>query len=603
MQQTSHNAAVVENKSGSHTTVTPQQQQQQQQASASRFGVPDDRYRAAESAWRGMSTAERGRATTVDWRWLVSKLTARAPRRAAGLGSTGSAGHSGNHQRNIRRNLSTGKNNGPPSAMGHNESSERSQERKTTTTAKSQVMAIICAPITELRRRTSNNNKIGDREEQESLSGNDTNADVGTITPPATHPIIHSVGDGRRCCVPPSSMVKWIQSTAVFRAWAEEWVLRPSDEAVFRLPIREHFLFVSVSPTLGLVRHSWFHTPGDVNGSLGNNRMILRQSRFIRASFLNEHVIEEVGGDGEALKRVSSLQTRCHPLYCNRKWIVGINGGRLHVWQVAPGVGLGDASSSGMTERYFDGLLLGYIVCARFSSFSDDVFLVFESCETVGGSGGSVTFCDLQASVNKGELVVIRKLLCRDRPCCVTSCRTDGSMCTMHYDPYLIVDNATGEPVVQFPEGATVLPIGSSHVFMMRKDAPKFEVFHNGGSLTSTPPTLSVPCTWAAPSLRDQSQLIVSTTHSSESHGRATEIKFVVHDCSTGFHVGQESLRHCLQAKRGLTSLQCNVVETHLGGAQIMGKLAMWVTLENLGKDGGQGYKELYLLCICFSHF
>ncbi|KAH3722915.1 hypothetical protein Pelo_18380 [Pelomyxa schiedti] len=333
-------------------------------------------------------------------------------------------------------------------------------------------MAIICAPVTEIRRGFSS----------EICGGDDTEELECPKSPP-----------------PPSSMAKWIQSTAVFRAWAEEWVLRPCEEAVFRLPISDHYLFVSVSPTLGIVRHSWFHTPGFVCDSVGNNNgMILRQSRFIRDESLNEYVIEEVGGDGEALKPVSSLfVTPCHPLYCNRKWIVGIHNGSLYVWQVAAGVALG------------------------------------------GGSGVSVKFCDLQASVNEGKLVVTRKALCRARPCCI-ACITDGSVCTLHDDPSL---NATGD--VQFPVDATVIPIGTSHIFVKSKDAPKFEIFHNGGSLPSmaspTPaPTLSVPCTWAAPSISGvQSHLIVSTTqHSSETDSSVTEIKFAVHDCSTGFHVG-----------------------------------------------------------------
>ncbi|KAH3763880.1 hypothetical protein Pelo_4259 [Pelomyxa schiedti] len=333
-------------------------------------------------------------------------------------------------------------------------------------------------------------------------------------------------------------MVKWVQSTAVFRAWAEEWVLAPREESVLRLPILDHFLFVSVSPTLGVVRHSWFHAKGFVYGSVGNNGMILRKSRVIEGSQLIEDAIEEVGaGDGDALKPVLLLETPYNSMYCNRKWIVGIQEKMgMHVWQVSV---VGDASSSGTAKMpwHFDGLQVGYGVWACFSPFCDDVFLVFDSGET----GGSVEFCDLQASVNEGKLVVIRNVLCSERFPRGIIWRPDGSVCTMHYDPCLIVDNATGARIeVHFPVGATVIPVGSRHIFVMRKGVEKYEVYHNGG-LTSAP-TLSVPCTWAAPSIGVQSQLIVSTTHNPETHSSATEIKFAVHDCSTGFHVGDFSV-------------------------------------------------------------
>ncbi|KAH3722716.1 hypothetical protein Pelo_18578 [Pelomyxa schiedti] len=418
------------------------------------------------------------------------------------------------------------------------------------TTAKSQVMAILCAPITELRRRTSSsNNKIGDdregelepQESQLSVRGVKSISSGGQVAP-----IIHHRGEDTSSSVPPpplppSTMVKWIQSTAMFRAWAEDWVLRPSEDALFRIPIKDHYLFVSVSPTLGLVRHSWFHVPGEVRGSVGNDSsraMILRKLRFNSASHMREYAIEELGGDGEAPKRVWSLETSCCSLFCNRKWIVGIQDENFHVWQVS-GVG-GDhassssSSSSGVAYCNFGGI---EAMCAIFSPFSDDVLMLFDS--EAGAAGGCVTFCDLQASVNEGKFVAKRKVLCGESHPYGFIQRPDGSVCTLHREPCIIVDNSTGKSMAQFPKYATVVPIGTSHIFVTKEDAPNFEVYHNG-SITSAP-TLSVPCTWAATSRGVKSQLIVSTTHSSETG--ITEIKLAVHDCATGFHVGDFSFR------------------------------------------------------------
>ncbi|KAH3756335.1 hypothetical protein Pelo_11830 [Pelomyxa schiedti] len=410
--------------------------------------------------------------------------------------------------------------------MGSNQSSQRPQEgvpqaktsatttttRATTktgaatttaTTAKSQVMAIICAPITEAR-RTRNNAIVGGDVDR---NDDDDAAADGTVAAPA-----HSVGTPPP---PPPSMLKWIQSTTcAFREWAEDWVLRPSEEAAFNLPIAEHFLFVSVSPTLGVVRHSWYRGAGVIEGCVGSNRVLVRTHYAAAISVTDHGVYEVVGGDGEAPKEVAWVpETRCRMICCSSKWIAGYlpNGAALYVWKVAE-LG-GDAARC---ERHFDGV---HARATQFSPLSDDVLLVFASCEA---EENCVTFCDLQASVNEGKLVVTRKVPLGERHTDRIIWRPDGSVCTLHSDSSAkyFVDNATGKQLVQFPQSTNVFPV----------------VYHTG-SITSEP-SHCVPCTWAAPSVGVQSQLIASTTHHAKKDRRATEIKFSVHDCSTGFHVG-----------------------------------------------------------------
>ncbi|KAH3763725.1 hypothetical protein Pelo_4422, partial [Pelomyxa schiedti] len=142
--------------------------------------------------------------------------------------------------------------------MGSNESSNQSartptkQPRPKATTAKSQVMAIVCAPTTTQKR--------GRCFVPSSAATPAQLAQPTTISAPTI-----TTTTELAACVP-QSMIQWIQSTTLFRAWAEDWVLRPGEEAVFRLPIWTYYLHVVVSPTLGLVSHSVFTHDGRVCG-------------------------------------------------------------------------------------------------------------------------------------------------------------------------------------------------------------------------------------------------------------------------------------------------------------------------------------------------
>ncbi|KAH3764053.1 hypothetical protein Pelo_4082 [Pelomyxa schiedti] len=263
----------------------------------------------------------------------------------------------------------------------------------------------------------------------------------------------------------------------------------------------------------------------------------LPSTHYAAAVSATDHgVYEVVGGDGgEAPKEVAWVpETRCRMICCSSKWITGFHPNRaaLYVWQVAE-LG-GDAARC---ERHFEGVHAGNL---QFSPFSDDVLLVFASCEA---EEKCVTFCDLQASVNEGKLVVTRKVPFGDSYPCRIIWRPDGSMCTLHHNSsepllYSIVENATGKRLVQFPQATPVIPVGTSHIFVRASD--QFAVYHTG-SITSAP-SLCFPCTWAAPSLGGLSQLIASTTHRSNKDRSASAIKFAVHDCSTGFHVGDFSV-------------------------------------------------------------
>ncbi|KAH3732271.1 hypothetical protein Pelo_16895 [Pelomyxa schiedti] len=297
-------------------------------------------------------------------------------------------------------------------------------------------------------------------------------------------------------------MIEWIQSTEVFRAWAVDWVLTPCDEAVFTLPIRDHFF------------------------------RVLIKSRVIGSS-LAEHIIAEVGVDGVApTRRVGVLDTKCEHLLCNRKWIVGFagSGPNVHVWKVVGG----DVVKP---ELHFEGIEVSLMT--RFSPFSDDVLMAFPSCWP---RGGFVQFCDLQASSKESKLVVTSKVVlkewCGDSDSTgALTWRPDGSVCVLHYDDsggsFFLVDNETGKPSVRFPQlGTPAVQIGTSHIFV--RLTSQFTVYKTG----DVAPSLEVECTWAWPPLHSQSCLIVSTTDELVFDGSDTEITFAVHDGATGFHVG-----------------------------------------------------------------
>ncbi|KAH3766028.1 hypothetical protein Pelo_2113 [Pelomyxa schiedti] len=344
---------------------------------------------------------------------------------------------------------------------------------KTPTTARSQLMALLCAPVVESRRETE---------------GESTRTAGAAV---------------------PQSLMRWAQSTTAFRAWAEEWVLRPCDEVAFALPIKEHYLFVSVSQTLGIVRHCWFTTSSEVIGCLGHNRVLLKP-RNTYAQSLIAYTIAEVGdNDGEAPIPVEILQPLdCNRLFCNQKWMAGfLNHDEIGIWRVCGGVVMEPGH------------------CLDWPEFSP--------CSEIG-MGWRVTVCDVPASFNDGDLVAKSKLLCNESLCGVIL-GPDGYVYTLHYDFnaafYFVVDETTGTKLVRFPPHSCAKTVGNSNLLV--SDHRQFATYHTG-NLTSAP-TLCVCCTWASPSLSRQSCLIASTTYNDVS---SSEITFAVYDAATGFHHG-----------------------------------------------------------------
>ncbi|KAH3722654.1 hypothetical protein Pelo_18640 [Pelomyxa schiedti] len=333
-------------------------------------------------------------------------------------------------------------------------------------------------------------------------------------------------------------MIQWIQSTALFRAWAEDWVLWPSEEAVITLPIPCHYLHVVVSPTLGLVRHS-LYTHWPVCGCVGHNR-ILVESVGCRRKKLFE--IEEVG-------TVRSLRTTEVPLegwsyfppLCNRRWVVGFpKMDTTRIWKIVGG----DLSKDpplcvdrSLRDRFL-----------QFSPFCDDVVIVSSFDQEIGSC--VILFCDLQASFDQGKLVATSKLMCRyvgNMQIKGVIWRPDGSICTLHLDPTyhtVLVDMTTEKQVARFPQYAFVTPVGRNHLFVRaQRDYSKFKVY-NVANKKLTP----TPCTWACPAIPLHSGLIAHSGAVSGSES-STEITFTVRDVATGLCVCHFPL--CFNSHRG----------------------------------------------------
>ncbi|KAH3744474.1 hypothetical protein Pelo_14143 [Pelomyxa schiedti] len=335
------------------------------------------------------------------------------------------------------------------------------------TTTKSQVLAILCAQIAETRRQAA----IERATKQHPLFiENDW---VGG-------------GGGSGLAVVPQSLVRWTQSTEAFRAWAEDWVLRPLDDAVFRLPIPNHFLYVSVSLTLGLLRHSQFFVTDTVCGCVGFSRILLQNKRS------GAYLCPIPGvSDDLAPKRVQLWDTA---VCCNRKWVVSEDSEQVLV-----------VPDGGGTEMVFKPELIGSVGAHYFSPFNDDVLMLFSSI-------GTATFWDLKASSEQGHLVVASEIQCRDYPQGMVWI-PGGPVCIIHWDysapSHLVVDLTTSKEVAKFPSNYPVVPIGTSHIFARLR----FLSLARGHRHQSTPTS-------------------------------PTEITFSVHDGPTGLHVGDFTVPH-----------------------------------------------------------
>ncbi|KAH3722890.1 hypothetical protein Pelo_18404 [Pelomyxa schiedti] len=397
--------------------------------------------------------------------------------------------------------------------MGQKHAHPQSQQRlhvipSTTTTAKSQAMALLCAPVVAKR----------------------------------PSPL----------ALPAPSLVQWAQSTALVRAWAREWVLRPAADAMFRLPIDgAHRLCASVSPTLGLVSAHWFRRRGawaSVCGGVGEGRVLVESIQQVKggpALNLKDYYVVDVTGvaggfDETTLVRVlAGLETRERfSMWSNRKWIVGLPSvAEMRVWKVGSG-GLGGVKLS--EEQRFKVVEASTL---QFSPLCDDVIMVFSSQATAQLSRGCVEFVDLEASLRqRGQLVVRSRVECKYGIPSGILWMPDGSTSTLHYDyseHLFLRETTTGEPLTQFPKFSNVVPVGPHHVFVTTRPVrTEFQVYSTGNLTT---PSLCVPCTWASPSILPTG-LIASTTHDKVKSCDATEIQVAVHDGATGFHVGDFSI-------------------------------------------------------------
>ncbi|KAH3742720.1 hypothetical protein Pelo_15882 [Pelomyxa schiedti] len=349
----------------------------------------------------------------------------------------------------------------------------------------------------------------------------------------------------------------FVESPALFRAWAEDWVLRPDCDTVFRLPIKDSahwdkrvnlFLYLSVSPTLGVVRHSWVtrRAADTVMGCVGERRILVASTNSEdwkwRLSVVDVGTGETTGDVNGGAAIASYGRDR---VKCNRKWIVGFTDNKLNVWKVvrgapaAKGVCIGGVQLRGTFE---------------FSPLCDDVVVLL----TVGQTGkpGVVTFIDLGASFKAQELVVASRVVCREHwPTGVMWLpdRNGGSLGILHHADssyYLLSANqesaGTGK-WTPFPPLRHVAPIGKSHAIVTAyHNTTQFSVHRVGHDISE--PTLSVACTWVCPS--QTSGLIASTKFcetkselpSTDDSVAVTEteckISFAVHDGSTGFHIG-----------------------------------------------------------------
>ncbi|KAH3764901.1 hypothetical protein Pelo_3233 [Pelomyxa schiedti] len=379
-------------------------------------------------------------------------------------------------------------------------------------TAKSQVVAVCCAAIVGRRHVNHQNNSDGQ-------------GDVGSVPCP--------------------SMREWARSPALVRQWADDWVLSPLWDAVFRLPLMgysgagQNFFHVSVSLTLGVLCHSQFMCGIDdvMCGCIGHNRVLV-QSIKKGTYFTMQYTVRDtaaldeshllVGDSMEAWESISHVQ-------CGKKWMIGrlTGGAYLYIHRVARGSPVG--SDVVVSCKDFKSALL-----PRFTGLGDDVVMYLE-----GHRNGNdvLVFADLEESFEKKQLVARAKINCHTKWPAETSGITfmpDGSACIIVesmkrlQSVCSIVDPSKGNFVVQqFPE-KKVIPFGKNHVFSLCSDPTSvcnFEVFHTGDLAH---PSLCVPCTWAT--VDRITGLILSTVHSSRDG--SAEIQFSLHDGVSGIHIG-----------------------------------------------------------------
>ncbi|KAH3757637.1 hypothetical protein Pelo_10534 [Pelomyxa schiedti] len=313
-------------------------------------------------------------------------------------------------------------------------------------------------------------------------------------------------------------MVHWASSTTLVRAWAEDWVLRSVKDAVFDLPIRDsdeiepspesptYFsLYVSVSPTMGVVTHSWFTHTWKICGCVGQDRLLAASSNINTWSV--GYTVNDTNGKvvvPEFWSTDLGVWLYDPATKCNREWIVGFAGQELRLWKVAKG---------GLLSVCPRVVMLPVVISPRLAEFSPR-----NDSELIIMLNRGAIFVDLEASFKQGELVEFTKFECSNNDVRGVMWMADGSLGTLHHysSDFTLINVATRKRLT-FPKAHAVVPIDQTHAFV----APylgmtHYKVYNTGDELAEPPPSLCVPC----------------------AHTTATEMDFSVRDGVTGFLFG-----------------------------------------------------------------
>ncbi|KAH3731844.1 hypothetical protein Pelo_17322 [Pelomyxa schiedti] len=341
---------------------------------------------------------------------------------------------------------------------------------------------------------------------------------------------------------PCPSMTEWARSPALVRQWADDWVLPPLWEAVFRLPIKgttretryQHkYMCVGVSLTLGVVNLSVFTFDSELGervcGCIGDNRVLVAHSKDFdgvghnREYFMWDTITQKAVGCAPDTSLgqwapVSSPQ-------CNRKWIVGRHDDARDSFLYIHKVSRGAPTGADVVVKCSGGLPV------------DEVTLLGDTVMIHGNDSSEnevVAFVDLEETFgNKKELVFTSKIDCGPlHGALATAAVTwlpDGSACilkrnlmsTTVYRPcYTLVDASPGHSAIWvFPPNDFVKPLSKDHLFSRSSkwsDVTRFQC-------------------------DTQTGLILSTSHSNcgpETSAFSTEVEFSLHHGVTGFHFG-----------------------------------------------------------------
>ncbi|KAH3764905.1 hypothetical protein Pelo_3237 [Pelomyxa schiedti] len=413
-----------------------------------------------------------------------------------------------------------------------------SEETRPPTTAKSQLVAVLSAAVVAKRYPHNVNSTITA----------DT-GDPGGVLLPSSSPSPQQQKQQQQQQQPARSLVEWLQWNTLVRKWAEEWVLRPVCDAVFRLPLMDHtqyrgshyaweeaiwyrhkYLCVSVSPTLGVVTWCVFGSDKVVPccttgpGKLLCSTPLPVSPAKVKAS---HSVVDAVSG-AECWSSSPLRSCGCCAA-ANRKWLVchGKKLGEVWVWKVVGGVPVDPRKS---LQAMDVGLSLSKF---HFSPLWDDV-LVDVDCS------GTVSLCDLEASFQQQKLVITTTLPFGGVNATDVMQIPGGSMCTVSHtnvtycETVPCVMDAQYHPLVVFPRQSIVMQIGKSRCFVAEQYCTEYKVYDTTELGVNNMPSLCVPCSWSCAS--QQSGLIASAD---VSNCKTTELGVSVRDGITGFLIAR----------------------------------------------------------------